>query len=265
MRQLLSVLIIAFSISALLGGFMSGRAAVPHFSAAPTPAPRETLSVQTLREAVSTDEVAHDEFAADSAVRLSPSDEDLRQDARIALVVVDGGRSLALESPFLSLNVPVTLVINPSANAARAMFRLAREHGDAVYVQSDGPVTAATLRALLHAFPGMSGIAMRLTGDERPGDLTAMRAANLGFFDEYGESGAAGRFAAAGVRYAARGITIDDHAQQSYVAYMLQQAVHLARNRTAVVMARPFPGTLQAFENFLARAPRDGVSVVELP
>lgn len=259
------MLIIAFSISALLGGFMSGRAAVPRFSAAPTSAPHSTLTVQTLREAVSTDEVAHDEFADDPAVLLAPSDEDVRDDAHIALVVVDGGRSAALESPFLALNVPVALVINPSGSAAQAMFRLARERGKVVYVQADEPVTAAALHALLRAFPGMSGIAMRLTDGERPGDLAAMRAAHLGFFDEYGERDEAAEFTAAGVRYAARGMTIDDHAQQSYVGYMLRQAVHLARRRTAVVMARPFPGTLQAFEDFLARAPRDGVSVVGLP
>lgn len=266
MRYLLSFLVIAFSISALLGGFMSGRAAVPRFSAVPTSAPQSTLPLPSLRAAVSTDEVPHDQFASDPAVVLASSNADLRDDARIALVVVNGGRSTALETPFLALNVPVTLVINPSGSAAAAMFRLARQDGDPVYVQADGPLTVTRLQALTRAFPGMSGIATRLTDGPPPSaDLAALRSADLAFFDEYGYGGASAAFTRAGVRYAARGITVDDHAQRSYVRYMLAQAAHLARRRTAVVMARAFPGTLQAFQDFLARAPRDGVHIVELP
>lgn len=244
---------------------MSGRAAVPNFTAAPASSPQSTLSAQMLRDAAAADEVAHDRFASDSAVMLAASGEDIQDDAHIALVIVDAGRSWALESPFLTLNVPVTLVIDPSGSAASAVFQSARRRGDAVYVQTNGALTPSALRALQRRFPGVSGIAMRLTDGVRPGDLAALRAQHLAFFDEYGpDEGLEAEFSAAGVRYAARGVTIDDHAQRSYVAYMLEQAVHLARGRTAVVMARPFPGTLQAFEDLLARAPRDGVHVVAL-
>lgn len=219
-----------------------------------------------LREAAAADETAHDQFASDSAVLLAASGEDIQDDAHIALVVVDAGRSRALESPFLALNVPVTLVIDPSGSAAQAMSALAHGRGDEVYVQIRGALTAHALGALRGRFPGMTGVAMRLTGGVNRDELAALRAADLAFFDEYGvDDAAAARFAAAGVRYAARGVTVDDHAQRSYVTYMLAQAVHLARGRTAVVMARPFPGTLQAFEDLLARASRDGVHVVALP
>lgn len=265
MRHVLTLAIIAFSISALLGGFMSGRAAV-RFPAAPLPSPQSTLSAQMLREAQAADEVAHDQFASDSAVTLAPSDADIGDDAQIALAIVDAGRSRALESPFLALNVPVTLVIDPSGSAASAMFALAQRRGEPVYLQTHGALTAHTLGVLRGRFPGMAGIAARLNHPMLPGALAALRAANLAFFDERGvRHDAEAKFAAAGVRYAARGVTVDDHAQRSYVTYMLAQAVHLARGRTAVVMARPFPGTLQAFEDLLARASRDGVRVVALP
>ncbi|HET9097085.1 MAG TPA: divergent polysaccharide deacetylase family protein [Candidatus Baltobacteraceae bacterium] len=265
MRHLLALAVIAFSVSALLGGFMSGRAAV-RFPAAPLPSPQSTLSAQMLREAQAADEVAHDQFARDSAVTLASTDAQIGDEAEIALVIVDAGRSPALESPFLALNVPVTLVIDPSGGAASAMFALAQRRGDAVYLQTDGALRAHALDALRKRFPGLAGIAARLNGGLPPGALAALRAANLAFFDERSvRPDAAAKFAAAGVRYAARGVTIDDHAQRSYVTYMLAQAVHLARGRTAVVMARPFPGTLQAFEDLLARASRDGVRVVALP
>lgn len=218
-----------------------------------------------LRDAAHTDEVARDEFANDAAVVLAPSGEDFTGDARIALVIVDAGRSTALESAFLALDVPVTLVINPSGAAAPEMYQLAVQRDDAVYVQVQEPITVPALRTLRRKFPAMAGVAMRLTQDARAADLAALHAENLAFFDEYGAADrAAARFASAGVRYAARGITIDDHAQRSYVAYMLRQAVRVARSSSAVVMARPFPGTLQAIEDLLARASRDGVHIVGL-
>lgn len=265
MKHFLPFVVIAFSVSALLGGFMSGRAAVPHLTSRPPALRQSVLSAHVLRKAASADEIAHDAFAADSAVVLSAADGGIEDDASIALVIVDAGRSRALESPFLELNVPVTFVIDPSGSAAAAVFALARRRGDQVYVQAHGTLTPGSLAALRARFPGMTGVAMRLTGAANPRELAALRAVNLAFFDEDGIDGfAAARFAASGVRYAGRGITVDDHAQRTYVAYMLAQAVHLARGRTAVVMARPFPGTLQAIQDLLAHASRDGVRVVAL-
>lgn len=266
MRYVFSFLVIAFSISALLGGFFGGRAAVPHFPAA-TPLPQGTLSPQLPRAGAPLDELAHDQFAGDAAVVLADSGAEVRGDARLALVIVDAGRSLALESPFLSLNVPVTIVIDPSGSAASSIAQLAVQQKDAVYVQlPDETVSADELRALRGRFPGMSGVAMRLTRPPDPGELSAIRTARLAFFDEYGEEdGAAARFASAGVRYAARSVTIDDHAQRSYVAYMLRQAAHLARGRAGIVMGRPFPGTFQAFQDLIAQASRDGIRIIGLP
>lgn len=265
MRHVLSVLIIAFSISALLGGFFSGRAAVPHLHAISTPVPASPFA-ESPREAAPLDEVAHDQFAGDAAVALPPAGEDFRSEARLALVVVDAGRSLALEAPFVSLNAPVTFVIDPQGSAAQTIAQLALQRGDTVYVQVHELPDAVQLHALLRRFPGTMGIAIRLTQPPQKSRLSALRAAGLRLFDEYGEldvAPAAPR--SAGVRYIARGITVDDHAQRTYVSYMLRQAVHLARRRLAVVIARPFPGTLQAFQDLLARAPRDGVRIVGLP
>lgn len=269
MRHAFWLLVIAFSISALWGGYLSGRAAVPHFPAGPaTAAPQAAPAPDLGRAVAQTDELAEDRFARDAAVSTDAPGGDPGEDSQLALVVVDAGHSVALESPFLFANVPLTLVIDPAGTAAGELLRLAAQSGDAVYLQASEPVTAARVRSLHAAFPRARGIAVRMTGAAgvTASARRALRDAGLGIFDEYGENRELEKIiAAAGVRYAARSITVDDHVQRSYVTYMLRQAVNLGRGRTAVVMARPFPGTLHAFEDLLAQAPRDGVRFVGLP
>ncbi|HEY9181453.1 MAG TPA: divergent polysaccharide deacetylase family protein, partial [Candidatus Baltobacteraceae bacterium] len=263
MRQAFWLVVIAFAASALCGGFLSGRAAVPHFPAHGPAVPRSQASViDPLHGIPVTDELAADDFATDEAVALEGPGGTARDDATLAIVLVDAGHSQVLEAPFLSLNVPVTIVIDPAAAAAAAIAKLARADGDAVYVQARAPLSARAALALRARFPRADGVAVRVEPDALPGPSTirALRDTHLALLDEYGENAAVRkRAAAAGVPYAARSITVDDHAQATYVAYMLRQAVHLARGRRALVMARPFPGTLQAFRNLLARASREGV------
>lgn len=267
MRQAVWLILIAFSISALAGGFLSGRAAVPHFSprAAPTYAPAAAALNALVPQ---TDDVADDAFAVDPAVAMRAEGGTLRQDARLALILVDAGHSLALETPFLHLGVPVTLVADPFGAAAASVGRVARSAGDSVYLQAQVPLSEAQVRRLHLAFPYASGVALRpLSAGALPAAaLLALRDLHLGLLDEAATSrGAAARAEALGVRYARRGITVDDHSQRSYVSYMFAQAVYLARGGTVVVMARPFPGTFQALEDLLARASRDGIHFVELP
>jgi polysaccharide deacetylase 2 family uncharacterized protein YibQ len=266
-RHAFWLLVIAFSITALCGGYLSGRAAVPRFpsaAASATPIPVGAIEAGPLTQ---TDELARDEFARDSAVILDTAGADPAKDATLAIVIVDAGHSVALESPFLNLGIPVTLVLDPAAPAARALGAAAHDRGDSVFIQARAPLTAAQVDAIHSRYPRASGVAVQIEG---PGDLShdslmALHADGLHVFDEYGETNVPAHTRAAGVRFTARSITVDDHLQRAYVRYMLRQAVHLARGRTAFVMARPFPGTLQAFEDLLARASRDGVRFVGLP
>jgi len=267
-RHAFWLIVIAFAVSALSGGYLSGRAAVPRFpAAAPSFTPPPLAGVQISGAAVQTDELAGDDFARDAAVAAESAGGDVSQDAKIAVAIVDAGHSPVLESPFLSLGVPVTLVIDPSAPAARKMLHLAVESGQHAYVQAQLPLTSAQIESLHAAFPGASGLAARLDGGAADkGALARLRALDWGVLDEYGEEPATARtFAGGRVRFTARSITIDDHVQPAYVAYMLKQAVHIARGRTAVVLGRPFPGTLRAFRELLSRASRDGVRFEQLP
>lgn len=267
MKQAFWLLIIAFSGSALFGGFLSGRAAVPHFprkAAAPTPVTPAPPDVQIPQ----TDERARDAFAQDDAVAIESGAADVRASARLALLLVDGGHSPALEAPFLSLGVPVTFVIDPSGAAARQVLELCTQSGMHAYLQANVPIAPSEI-AMLHAsYPRAAGIAARMTGDDTvsAGALAALRRYGWGLLNEYGANEAlARRVANAGVRYAARSITVDDHVQKTYVAYMLHQAVRIARGRTATVLARPFPATLRGVKMLLAHSAHDGIRFVELP
>ncbi|HET6895843.1 MAG TPA: divergent polysaccharide deacetylase family protein [Candidatus Baltobacteraceae bacterium] len=269
MKRAFWLAIIAFAVTAISGGFLSGRAAVPRFpiavpSASIAPAPPISITGSIPQ----TDELANDDFTNDAAVTVDGSAGDVRSDARLALAIVDAGHSAALESPFLGLGVPVTLVVDPSGPAADQMVRAAHQSGQQVYMQARLPLRKAEIESLHAAFAGADGIAARLQDVHAAGKgvCAALRALNWSLFDEYGaRSELAHRFSVCGVRYVARSITVDDHVQRTYVAYMLDQAVHLARGRTTVVMARPFPGTLRALQDVLARAPRDGIRFTRMP
>jgi polysaccharide deacetylase 2 family uncharacterized protein YibQ len=252
MKRAFWLAISAFAVTAISGGFLSGRAAVPRFpiavpSASIAPAPPISITGSIPQ----TDELANDDFTNDAAVTVDGSAGDVRSDARLALAIVDAGHSAALESPFLGLGVPVALVVDPSGPAADQMVRAAHQSGQQVYMQARLPLRKAEIESLHAAGKGV---------------CAALRALNWSLFDEYGaRSELAHRFSVCGVRYVARSITVDDHVQRTYVAYRLDQAVHLARGRTTVVMARPFPGTLRALQDVLARAPRDGIRFTRMP
>jgi polysaccharide deacetylase 2 family uncharacterized protein YibQ len=269
MRSALSLVIIIFALCALAGGYFSGSAAVPHIAfRMPTPdpvasvAPVETRPIRGL-DVPQTDEMAYDDFAGDPAVVSDASGGEIQRDARLAVVLVGCGHSFALESPFLALDIPMTLVIDPDAPAAHAITGLARENRKIAIVQAAVPITPAQLDIVQHAFPDAAGIAARLEVPPSANVLRELRARNLAVLDEYGDAPAV-RFAMrkAGVRYASRTITVDDHLQPSYVQYMLDQAVHLGRGQGATILARPLPGTLRALAALIAQADRDGVEFV---
>lgn len=263
MRYAFWIGVLIFAISALTGGFMSGRAAVPHFPSPPTPVPA-AITGNTAQ----TDELADDDFAGDAVVAREAESGDAAADSRLAVVLVGAGHSAPLESPFLSLGIPVTLVVDPSASDAHAIADAARTAGDAVYIQAQVPLSVAQIRFLREAYPYAGGVAARLAGDDAipAATLSALRDLHFALFDEYGESStAAASVLRAGVDYSARSLTVDNHTQEGYVRYMLAESVHLGRGTTAVVMARPFPGTLHAFEDLVARAARDGVYFVGMP
>ena len=264
--RVVSLLVILFSLCALAGGYFSGSAAVPRISlqfASPNPATSTApLDVRPIRglEVPQTDEIAMDDFADDPAVVSNAAGGDIQQNARLALVLVTCGHSFALESPFLSLDIPLALVIDPDAPAAHAIADAAAAAGKPVFVQVRTPVTRDQTIALRAGFAHAAGIAARLRQVPPRDVLRSLREQQLAIFDEFGDARAVRKaLHAAGIAYVSRTITVDDHLQPSYVRFMLDQAVDLGRGRTAVVMARPLPGTLRALQSVIAQSPPDGI------
>lgn len=253
MRYAFSALLIVFALCALAGGYFSGNAAAVSV---------EAPNVETLRglNAEQTDELALDDFADDPAVVSSASAGDLQSDAHLAVVLVGCGHSYALEAPFLTLDIPIALVIDPDAPAAQAIGDAAQKAGATTFVQATLSATPAQITEMHGDFPRAAGLAARLDRAPSRQILQVMRSLELAAFDEYGDAAQARKTVrAGGVRYVSRTITVDDHLQPAYVQYMLAQAVHLGRASRAVVMARPLPGTLRALQALIAQAPRDGI------
>ncbi|MGZ3505546.1 MAG: divergent polysaccharide deacetylase family protein [Vulcanimicrobiaceae bacterium] len=269
MRTWISLAIIAFALTAMFGGYMSGRAslaaAVPVAASPPPPILSET-PLRGVRVARS-DEVADDEFASDPVIASdAASSERAGDDAHLAIVIVGCGRSLALEAQFVTLPAALTIVVDPTEPQARDLAQLAATNEKTVYAQVDVLPTAARLRVLRSVFPSLHGIAARLDGTIEPRTFArALHGTGLRFFDEYGDAGARAIFAREAVGYAARSATIDDHLAPGYVRFMLDQSVAFARGGpTATILARPRPATYGALRDFLMRSGRDGVALVPL-
>lgn len=264
--KIASLLIIAFSIIAIAGGFLSGNAAVPRISLhAPSPDPIASTAPVDMRairglEIPQTDEVAYDDFADDEAVVPGATAGDIAQDAHLSVVLLGCGHSPPLEAPFLALGIPMALVIDADAPAAEQMARLANQNGEPFFIQTQSMPDNGQIETWQRTLPGVRGIAIRLERPPLARTLHALRRANLALLDEFGENAAVrGIVTRAGVRYLHRTITIDDHLQPSYVQFMLDQAVHLGRGGHTLIMARPLPGTLRALQALIAQADRDGV------
>lgn len=262
-----SLLVIVFSLSALLGGYFSGKASVPPML---TGAPVETFQVRGSPVA-QTDETADDAFSDDDVDTIPNSDARFDAQARLSVVVVSMGHSVALERPFLALPMPLTCVVDAHAPAAREIAGLAAASGKTVYVQIDADAAPADVAATAAAFPQARGIALRFAPRTRAG--AAMRAfvkaaadSRLAVFDEFAAQTAARRYARAfGVAYAGRSMTVDNHFSPAYVDFMVEQAVRIARARGVVIMARPIPATLAAFQSLADRAPHADIATEGLP
>ena len=262
-----SLLVIVFSLSALLGGYFSGKASVPQIASG---APVETFQLHGSPVA-QTDETADDAFSDDAVDTIPNADARFDAPARLAVVVVSMGHSVALERPFLDLPMPLTCVVDAHAPAAREIARLAAASGKTVYVQLDAEAAPADVAAAAAAFPQARGVALRFAPQTRAAAamrefLKAASASRLAVFDEFASQVRAKRYARTlGIPYAGRSMTIDNHFAPGYVDFMVEQAVRIARARGVVIMARPIPATLAAFQSLADRAPRADIATEGLP
>lgn len=287
MRTWISLLVIGFSIVALGSGYLSGSTSMAPAStlrrlspASPadfrTPAPPPLA--RSLHGAHSFDAGAGalPAFDEDAVLAGSPRSGNLADDAAVALVIEHAGRSLQIESGFLELPVPVTVAIDPKADDAKAVAAYAAERGKTVYAEVNltGAADAGSLRKriadLRAALPALSGLAVRFREEDQPHQAAvlaqALRTENLSVLDITGVGNAARhRLRAAHIRSRRRDVTIDERDDPPYVAFMLAQAVGIARERgTAVIVTHPYPGSLSVLEHTIDTARQVGITFADL-
>ncbi|MDP9017223.1 MAG: hypothetical protein M3N19_02745, partial [Candidatus Eremiobacteraeota bacterium] len=177
MRVTLSLIVIVFSTVVLAAGYLSGRSSVTpsrisnaHL-AAPVEArmPAPVAFARTLHGAHSftTDDLQPgiDEQAVVSN-QASAGRGRLSETATIALVIMNAGRSLKLESGFIDLPVPVTILIDPQADEAKEVAAAAHAEGKIVYAElaiapgEDLKRLKAAIESVRAALPSIAGLAV---------------------------------------------------------------------------------------------------------
>lgn len=285
MRTTLSLIAIVFSVVAIGAGYLSGRSSiVPAHPAAALPAaqnvamPAPAPLARSLRGAHSLD-LAEDAPAAsdeDAVVANDPSTGSLSENATIALIIAGTGRSLKLESPFLDLPVPLTVIVDPEADDAQAVAAAAIDRGKTVYVrlpasaQTAAPALKSAVDRYRRLFPAFSGIAVRFDADDANAQARllarVLRGSSLGVLDLTGAGPVArALLSKADLHVRRRDVTIDNRDDAAYVKFMLTQAVQVARGRGgAVVVAHPYPQSFAALSRLVGNSGRDGVNFTAL-
>ncbi len=254
MRNWFWSLAIAFALVAIVAGYLSGRGVA---SAPQMPVPRAGRTSASARRPRISEVAVRDAFSSDPVEIGHPRMARVgRRPQRLSIVVGLCGQSVAVESGFLGLGVPLTFDLDPHAAQAAAFAADVRAAGDRLYVHLERPPNAselASLRAQLGAFDGVAsrrsaGMASALTGHA------------LVFFDERGEA-VARSFSRHHVPFVQRDMTVDDRAQRSYIAYMLRRAAERSAYEGATVtLMRPTPTSLAALVGFLREGNTDIVA-----
>jgi polysaccharide deacetylase 2 family uncharacterized protein YibQ len=190
----------------------------------------------------------NDAFAQDDVVVERPRVTGANwNNEQLSIVVGLCGESVAAESGFLRLGVPIAFVVDPHASQAAAFAKLVRDANQTLLVQVSMPPSESTLAALHKTIGSFDGIAAR----DAHGMASALRGSALLFFDERGDAADPNEFSAAGVPLARRDVTGDDRSASGYVSFMLSRAAGLSRRvGTVVVFLRPLPSSLDALRAF---------------
>lgn len=252
MRSAIWWVLIAGALAAIVGGYVQGiTSAHPPPVAALRSSGREPQHLPpTLKALVrgGAGGAVVDLFAQDDVVveRQRTSANNWRNE-QLAVVVGLCGESVAAQSGFLRLGVPLAFVVDPHAAQAAAFSKLVRDANQTLLVQVGMPPTSSTLATLHRTLGDFDGVAARDAG----GMAAALRGSSLMFFDERGEGADAGEFAAAGVPLVLRDVTADNRGASGYVQFMLSRAAGLSRRvGTVVVLIRPLPTSLDALRAF---------------
>lgn len=184
----------------------------------------------------------------------TPSEGDM---VRVAIVVEGIGVDDTLDKRFMQIPYPLTFAVPATGDAPSETLRTDPHE---LVVDTEGARSVDQVLARLHQIRG-GGVITPLAGNPpAPGPLVHRLAASGAFLVDGMAGGSATYFEAAHGRIpsASRDIVIDAYDEEGYAAYMLRQAVHLARRTgVAIVVAHATPDTYEALRSTLVRLTSD--------
>ncbi|MHB8147435.1 MAG: divergent polysaccharide deacetylase family protein [Vulcanimicrobiaceae bacterium] len=233
--------LIVLSLGVIVAGYLGGSRATPP----PTASLRRSHATHSSDAAGAP---VRDLFSNDDVVVERPQMAGLSwQPERLGIVIGLCGQSIAVESGFLGLGVPLSFDLDPHAAQAQGFAADVRAAGERLFIHVGHPPTGPQLTALRRRFGRFDGVASR----ESAGMAQALAGRSLAFFDERGDADAR-LFQTAGVPLEQRDVTADDRAAPAYIGYMLRRAAERsAYEGRVVVLMRPMLESLSALARFL--------------
>lgn len=253
-----SLAVIALSLAAIAGGYMSGVSNAPVspiVKLKPMPSPsvravRNGSSDSGVDDAFSDDDVVVDRPVVEQTHWISPS---------LSLVVGLCGDNAALDGAFLRLGMPVALDVDPHARDADRTARYVNAEHQLLFIHVTSPPSQDTLLRLRDRFGAFAGVASR----NSEGMPQVLNGTGLTFLDERGDADRA-EFAQNHVAIVQRDTTVDDRTANAYITFMLDRAAMRSRRvGRLVVLMRPLPNTLAALQAFAGTRSAQIVSLTE--
>ncbi|MGH7662162.1 MAG: divergent polysaccharide deacetylase family protein [Vulcanimicrobiaceae bacterium] len=259
---LLGVALIAIT-AGFFGGSLQSRGAMPGAVAVPevAPAPIERALFGPRGEGSLTPFDPPVEAAVVDRPEgwVAPEASSASSAARLAIVICGMGVDGALDGRFSAIPYQLSFAIPVSGNVRSDVQR---SDPKALLVEADQRVSLDKITARF-ASVHAGGVITPLAGHPGHADALASRLHDSGAFLVDGRADGASQFYEAAhdgnVAAATRDIVIDAFPEQSYVTYMLRQAVRLAqRTGVAVAVGHADPETYEALRSSLEQLTREG-------
>ncbi|HEY1727272.1 MAG TPA: divergent polysaccharide deacetylase family protein [Candidatus Baltobacteraceae bacterium] len=237
-------------------GAMPTRMQVPEI--APVPIQRSLVGARGREGQLDPYEPFVDDAVVERPDGWAPDSSPAEGDSVRMAIVIDGiGADDTLDKRFMQIPYPLTFAVPATGDAPSQTLRTDPHE---LLVDTDGARSVDQIEKRLHQIRG-GGVITPLAGNPpRPGPLVHDLATSGAFLIDGMAGGSPTYFEVARGRVptASRDIVIDAYDEEGYAAYMLRQAVHLARRTgVAIVVAHATPDTYEALRTNLVRLTSD--------
>lgn len=263
--------VLGVALLAIVGGFFSGAsmrergampAAVQVPEIAPVPIERALTGARGPDSSLEDFDPPIEAAVVDRPEGWAPPDPAPSQPAKLAIVICGMGVDGTLDRRFEAIPYPISFAVAAGGDAPSDVRRadpreLLVETGDA------SPSSITKLFAQLHA----GGVITPLAGHPADADELVSHLSGSNAFLIDGMAGGSALFYQAArddrVPAATRDIVIDAYEEESYVTYMLRQAVKLAQQTgVAIAVGHAYPETYDALRRDIGRLADADVQVV---